>query len=554
MNSDKLKKILNELRELPSETEWLEFKTATNSFDFKELGKYFSALSNEANLKGRDCGWLIFGIEDATKKIVGSKYRVDSKNGLDSLKKEIADRTTNRITFKDIYELCLPERIIMFQIPAAPNGIPIAWNGHYYGRDGESLVALNINKLERIRNQTKPDWSAQICEEATIKDLEPNAILKARHEYKVKFPKLAEDIDKWDDITFLNKAKVTINGRITMTAIILLGRVESEHFISPSAAKISWILKDEHNIEKDYEHFGPPFLLNTDLCLTKIRNLKYRYLPDNTLFPIEITQYDSYVIREALHNCIAHQDYGLHSRIIVVEKPDELVFVNAGNFIPGSIEAVIKQDAPQSYYRNHFLATAMEKLNMIDTIGGGIKKMFLKQKERFFPLPTYELGKNDEVKVRISGKIIDENYTRLLLNESWLDLSEVILLDKVQKRMKLTKNEIFVLRKKKLIEGRHPNIFVVSKVAEVSGDKASYIKNRPFDHKYYKQLVVEFIREYGSATRKEIDGLLKNKLSDVLNAKQKKTKINNLLNQMANKEHLIKNEGSDHNPKWVIVQ
>lgn len=202
----------------------------------------------------------------------------------------------------------------------------------------------------------------------------PQAIAKARVEYKNKYSKLAEEVDQWEDVTFLNKAKVLINGEITRTAILLLGKPESDHHLLPAVARISWILKDDDNIEVDYEHFGPPFLLNVNEVLLKIRNLKYRYLPNNTLFPTEVNQYDSYVIREALHNCIAHQDYELQSKVIVVEKPDELLFVNRGSFIPRSVELVIAQDAPQEFYRNKFMTDAMVNLNMIDTIGSGIKK------------------------------------------------------------------------------------------------------------------------------------------------------------------------------------
>ncbi|KAF5428677.1 ATP-dependent DNA helicase RecG, partial [Candidatus Methanophagaceae archaeon] len=137
---------------------------------------------------------------------------------------------------------------------------------------------------------------------------------------------------------------------------------------------------DEHNQEKDYAHFGPPFILNVEKVFAKVRNLNYRYLPDGRLFPLELTQYDSWVIREVLHNCIAHQDYELTGRINVVEKPDELLFTNLGHFIPGDVETVIQQDSPPDIYRNPFLANAMVNLNMIDTIGSGIKKMFLKQK------------------------------------------------------------------------------------------------------------------------------------------------------------------------------
>lgn len=554
MTQEELKKLLDELRALPSETEWLEFKESKDDYDFNKLGKYFSAISNEANLKGKLCGWLIFGIEDKTRKVIGTRYR-HLRNNLDSLKSEIANKTTNRITFMEIHEPHLPEgRVVMFQIPAAPKGIPIAWEGHYYGRDGQSTGALNIQEIEQIRNQIKDyDWSAQICEGASIQDLDPNAIIKAREKYKEKFPQKVQEVDKWDDITFLNKSKITIQDKITRTAIILLGKEESEHFLSPSIAKISWILKDENDLEKDYEHFGPPFLINSDAVYSKIRNLKYRYLLKNTLFPTEITQYEPYVIREALHNCIAHQDYGLKGRITVVEKPDELLFMNLGSFIPGSVEKVIEQDAPQEYYRNQFLVNAMVNLNMIDTIGSGIKKMFILQRNRYFPMPDYDLGKPDKVKVCIIGKVLDENYTRMLINNTSLDLETVIYLDKVQKKEKLTRDEFKILKTKKLVEGRYPTLFVSAKIAAVTGDKASYIKNRAFDDEHYKKMILEFIKKYGNASRPDIDKLLIDNLSKVLDEKQKRNKIKNLLYEMSKKDKTIKNMGSDKKSNWVLA-
>lgn len=124
MTKQELLNKLNELRRLPAETEVFEFKEAKNSFDFSKLGKYFSALSNEANLKDRPYAWLIFGIRDKGRTIVGTRFRPNRKD-LDSLKGEIANRTTNRITFIEIHELCLPEgRVLMFQIPAAPKEYP----------------------------------------------------------------------------------------------------------------------------------------------------------------------------------------------------------------------------------------------------------------------------------------------------------------------------------------------------------------------------------------------------------------------------------------------
>lgn len=219
--------ILNQLRTLPGETEWLEFKEAGNTFDFKELGQYFSALSNEANLKGVSCGWLVFGVENKKHIIVGSNYYPE-RNSLNTLKHKVAGKTTGGITFTEIFEVHHPEgRVVMFQIPPAPRGIPVAWDGHYYGRDGDSLVPLNLNEIESIRRQAvQQDWSAGICEDATLDDLDPAAIKRVRDNFKKKYPSQANEVDFWDDNTLLNKTKVTIQGKITRAAIILLGRNE----------------------------------------------------------------------------------------------------------------------------------------------------------------------------------------------------------------------------------------------------------------------------------------------------------------------------------------
>ena len=431
---------------------------------------------------------------------------------------------------------------------------PISWKRINYGRDGESLVPLSIQEIEIIRSQQKSDWSGEICHNASILDLDKNAIQKARKEYQKKNKKLFEDIDKWDDLTFLNKIKASIKGKITKAAIIILGKPESVHFISPSVAKMSWILKNGNNIEIDYEHFEPPFIINSNKILEKVRNLKYRYLPDSTLFPEEILKYEPWVIREALHNCIAHQDYSLNSRITVVEKDDELIFSNAGSFIPQSIETVIAQDAPQRYYRNQLLADVMVNVNMIDTIGSGIKKMFVTQKERFFPLPTYNLENSDEVTVKIYGKVLDENYTRLLSSNKTLDLKTVMLLDFVQKRKYISKDIYNFLKKKKLVEGRYPNIFVSSAVAYHSSDKAKYIRNRAFDKIYYKDLVLRYLSKYPNASRKDLNDLLLNKLSDALSDKQKLAKVKNLLFEMNHKDKTISKAGKTKASKWKLTK
>ena len=545
---------LAELRALTAETEVVEFKEAKNNYDFIKLGKYFSALCNEANLKDKPSAWLVFGIRDKDKAIVNSQFR-PNKADLDSLKAEIASKTTNRITFIEIYELVLPEgRVVLFEIPAAPKGIPIAWEGHYYGRDGEQLHPLNLEELERIRFPNLEDWSAAVCSDATIKDLDPKAIEVARKNYVVKYPEYATEVEIWDDLTFLNKTKLTKQGKITRTAIILLGKTESEHFISPAESKIRWILKDSQGNDKDYYLATLPMLLAVDKIYEKIRKLTYRYIKEGTLFPDEVPQYEPYLIREAINNCIAHQDYSKGGgRINVIEKEDDqLIFSNIGTFIPGSVEKVVINDAPELKYRNPFLAHAMFNLRMVDTMGGGIRKMFNFQRVRFFPMPEYEFER-DVVKVTIIGKILDMDYARILAKNEDLTLEEIVLLDKVQKKKDLIDIEEKHLRKRKLIEGRKPNFYVSKKIAQILGQKADYTKNKAFDNTYYVDLIIKFIEQHGQMERKEADELLWTKLPDWMSEEQKKNKISNLIAELREKSR-IKNIGIDSKSKWVLFK
>jgi ATP-dependent DNA helicase RecG len=529
MSEPELEKILSQAIALQAETETVEFKEAKEGYDFDKIGKYFSALSNEANLKGRSCAWLIFGVENKKHRIVGSNYRRQRKD-LDRLKKEIGDKTTQNISFVEIYELFRPEgRVIMFRIPAAPQGIPIAYEGFYYGRANESLVALNIEKIDRIRNQAlNRDWSRNIVPDATFAHLDEEAIMKAREQYKLRHPSLIKDVDEWDDVTFLNKAKITLDGKITNTAILLLGKDEASPLISPAIAQISWVLKDT---AEDYEHFYTPFILTVNKTLACIRNLKYRFIIDDTsLFPNEVTHYDEWVMREALNNAIAHQDYSKSSRILVLEYNDRLIFDNAGSFIPDSVEEVIHYNRPQQYYRNPFLIAAMVNLNMIDTIGSGIKKMFMIQRDRFFPLPAYNISDKKHTEVTIHGKLVNENYSRILFTHPELSLDDVIALDKVQNKQPISKDALNRLRSLKLVKGKSSLVEIVGREKTVN-----------FTNKDFKRMILNFLEEKGSASREEIEKLIMPFLPQNLPVEKRQKKISNVLVELSSKDKKIKN-------------
>lgn len=520
------------LNNLGCESEHVEYKEAKNTFpidDSKDphcIYGYCVALGNELG------GCLVLGVND-DRQIVGTNFHIDHQN----LKEFIYEKTNQRI---EIIEGEVDgKRVIVIKIPARPIGSFLKFNKVPYMRVGQQLREMDQETIKKILNEGQVDWSGQVVKNATFEDIDDEAILIAKANFAKKFPNIKqEEIDSWDKKTFLSKAKLLNNSQVTNAALILLGKESSKDLLLPAVAQISWILKDADGENLDYEHFFPPFIKTVNDLYAKIRNLKYRYMKGSgSLFPEEVDKYEPYVIREALNNCIAHQDYSKHAKITVVEKPDSLIFANDGSFIPKNIEAVIDTDTPPRYYRNKFLADAMVNLIMIDTIGSGIRRMFKYQRDRFFPLPSYDLS-DEQVKVEIFGKVLDINYARILAENTSLSLEDIVLLDNVQKKKKIEQAAVNRLRKLGYIEGRYPNIYISASLAEKTNSVADYVNKKGLETKFYENLILDYLK-VRSASRKELETFLTPKLSEMLTDKQKKKKVENLLHRMSLKGLIV---------------
>lgn len=552
MNNEELIILVDELRALPRETEWVEFKKGTATTNDK-LGQYFSGLSNSACVKNMPFGYLVFGVDDSTHEVIGTKFNFKTaKAGNEELELWIRRLLNPSIRFEHfICQYNSTLRLEVFRIPAT-KGVPVNFMNTPKIRIGTSLTDLkDYPELARYIYNSEIDWSAQIIENASIADLDSHAIVLAKEKYKEKNSTKPwyKEIDQWDDSTFLDKAKITISGKITNTAIILLGKEESSHFISPAVAQITWKLDTQ---ELAYEHFEIPLFSTINEVLKRVRNVKYKFFPDNQLIATEVQKYDTEVILEALNNCIAHQDYSRHARIVLVEKVNKLIFRNAGNFFEGKAEDYYEGKQTPQKYRNKWLANAMVNLNMIDSLGFGISKMYNSQMKRFFPLPDYSQTTNNEVVLEIYGHSIDEKYSKLLIEKKDnLLLTEVVLLDKIQKGQSISDDAAKLLKKSRLIEGRKPNYFISSEIAAITNQKASYTKSKGLNKEILKSFILQHIDNHGYATREEIDELLLNKLPEYMDDKQRKKKIHNIMQEMA--KVTISNTGSKAKSKWVRI-
>lgn len=485
--------------------------------------------------------------------MVGTDYRPQPER-LQSLKMQMAENVEPRITFRDIHELQhVDGRVLLFEIPAAPRGIPIAWKGHYYARAGESLTSLGLDKLDEIRRQTlAQDWTAQVVVDATLADLDEAAVRKARESFAQKYANriTLDEVTGWPLATFLDRARLTQDGQITRAALLLLGKAESAYRLSPHPAQLTWSLEGP---ERAYEHFGLPFLLNSTTLYQRIRNIQLRILPQDELVPVEVPKYDQKIVLEALHNCIAHQDYGRNGRVVVKELPDRLVFENEGSFFEGRPDDYVQGTKIPRCYRNPFLAQAMAELNMIDTMGYGIRDMYKGQARRYFPMPDYDLSDAAAVRMTVYGGVVDIAYSRLLIQKTDLPLVDVLALDRVQKKLTIPDEAVARLRKAGLIEGRKPNYFVSAVVAAATASRADYIRTRGQDDEFYAKLITDYLAKFGEASRADINKLLLDKLSDALNEKQKANKISTLLTRLR-RQGAIVNAGSDTAPSWRLAQ
>ena len=529
------------LREYPQENarcEWKEFKNLKNSFCGDEKNDVISYVSAIANMDGGD---LVIGVHDKTLEIVGTDtYNYDKQKAILRLTERCVNLSTEDLYIDEFITDDTNRKVWVIHIPKHLPKRPVFAHNKAWQRIEDSLVEMTTERMSTILDEpifSETDWSAQIVSDATIDDLDEVAIAKARMMFKKVHSRIPEaEVNAWTVETFLSKCGIMKNGGITRAAIILLGKYESAFKLRPAVVQVTWTRRDEKQDVVDYEHFTVPFILTVDEILSKIENLTMREMPGGTLFPDTMKQYDDYTIREALHNCIAHQDYTMQQRINFVENPTYLYYSNAGSFIPGTLENALTNEEPQAYFRNECLCRAMVDFNMIDTVSRGIKKMFNEQWRRHFPMPDYEIdAKNRKVSVRIYGNEINKQYTNLLKTNDSLTLWDCISLDAVQKGRTIHEDVAQNLLNRGLIEGEAPNYTISLGVAKATNQLQGYTKQKGLDKEKMKQMILQYLKNAGTdgAKRDSIYEYIKDVMPQVKTHEQQLRLLGDILSALS---------------------
>ena len=573
-----LKKLLEELLKKDESDSYIEFKT---DIEPSLVGEYISALSNSACLKHRDFGYLVFGIEDKSKKIVGTKFDIknakikskNNKNDKESLELYLRRMIEPRIFF-DFYDLEIEEKkIVILEIESAKEK-PTKYEGKGFCRINESKTSLDSLPAKFIKKiyNSETDWSLQVPDkEYSFDDLDEEAVERA---CKLIISNNSQfEQFKNSPKTLLKKAKIlSAEGEIVNATMLLLGKSEFGSDFGEIKIKFPGWRSGVGEVG-GAETFTIPFLTEVPKIYLKIRNDKIKTFPDGSLFPNHdvIDKYDKEACLEAINNCIAHNDY-FQAKIIAIhqcqnqkldkikEEIDYIDFESNGNFYYGKPYDYLDGKGTPKKYRNKFLAEAMKTLKMgVDVSGKGIGFIYQKQIDKYFPIPDFisrNEGDYEEIFVlRIYGKVIDKKFSEILRNHPSFDIPKIILLDKIQKGLgnEIDENDVKKLQKEKLIEGRKPNYILSMKVAEILGEEVEYTRRKGFSDDEVIDIIIKHLKNFPNGkSRLQIDELAEKYLSTTLNSDKKRAKIKYILSKMK-KKNLIKNFGSDKKPFYKLI-
>jgi ATP-dependent DNA helicase RecG len=527
---------------------WKGLKHNVSGKKGEDLICYVSALAN------MDGGCIVIGAED------GSLEPVGIADPADYTPENLPHRLLGRCAYLPSLGLHVEALqatdtgawVWVLHVPRHAPRQPVVAHDQAWQRDDDKLVPLRADRLAAILAEPVVglDWSAGLEPRATLDDLDPEALSLARKQYLARnaTQRWAADAAGWSAPTFLDRAHLAVHGVLTRSALLLLGRGDRAAHLLGHPAEILWKLPQERAAES----FGPPFVRTTSEVLARIRNPMIKLFPESQLIPVQVPRYEVRLILEALHNCLAHQDYERHERVVVEEWPARLRLVNAGGFVDGKPEDYCTGHRTPRQYRNPWLAAAMNEIGMIDKAGFGISDMVKIQRERFLPLPDYVGSDALQTVFNVMGQALSLDYSRLLMRDPTIDLADVLLLDLMQKGQTLDSEQRQHLRLRKLVEGRGARTTISAGVAAATGREAEYVHVRGLDGQHYRALVLKLL-SMGPQSRAAINRLLLDKLPDSIVGEPKRLAfIKELLQEMQRRQEIENVGGPTKAARWAL--
>ena len=529
MTENELIKIIDKLKK-ENEIPWIEAKH--NLDDIIKIAQTISALSNSASWKDEEYGYFIWGLENKTWKILGTDLDLRNETTF-SYKTELIKQIPKMwllaklqpsIYFEDFEFVLEGLRIYVLKIKNCGNK-PIYFDKIAYIRidshNQELLKYPDINKVILNKNK-KLDWSAQICEGATVDDLDEEAILKIKKLWVEKTDR--QDILKFDTRRLLVDLFET--DEILKATLILLGKKSSiEKYGINTEITFHYRNNSKSIRSDDRRDFRRCFALEYDEIWNKIDARNEIFYFQKGLFLDQIKKFNESVIREALLNCIAHRDYETEyasSQITIEQSPDKIEFKNPGQ-LPTDTDLAKLIQIP-SKPRNKKLAEVFQKLRLIEKSGFGIDLIVQKTISEGKGSPEYINFDNHYVFLILNANLQDEAFVRYLYKiakdeDYTFDAIEVLALEEVLLTGNTKLNQIKEnLLKRSFIEnsgtGKGSKLILSKKYFELSGDDVNRYLDQKYDKFEHKDKLRKFVCQFGPKDTKEIMNRVKLPISD----------------------------------------
>ncbi len=475
------------------ENEYLEFKEARNQYSSEKLTRYCVALSNEGG------GQIILGVTDKRpRRVVGTSAFRD----LSKLKRDLGQRIHLRVDVCEIdYE---GNRVLIITSPPRPIGMPIQYEGSYWMRRGEELVAMSPDALKAIFDEGQPDYSAELCPGASIDDLDEMAVGRLRELWFAASENQA--LNEMGTAQLLEDAELTVDGKITYAALILLG---SRKGLGRHLAQAETIF-EYRSSESDIAHaqrmeFRQGFLGFIDELWKTINLRNEVHLFRDGLFRHEISTFNEGAVREAILNALAHRDYRLGGSIFVRQFPRKLEIISPGGFPLGiTLENLLWRQSP----RNRRVAEVMAKCNLVERSGQGVNLMVEACVQESKPLPDFSASDDFEVTLVLNGEVQDDRFLVFLEKIGAETLSsftteDFLLLNAVQGEGEIgerLRSRLPVLLGLGVIEskgrGRGTKYMLSQRFYNLTGKPGAYSREKGLDTETNKALLRKHIERY----------------------------------------------------------
>ena len=504
------------------ESETLDFKEWIS--DRKKLyKKLIECAVCFANQKG---GTLVLGVRD---RVRGREKAITGCTGynIDEIKTNIYEATDPKILV-DIEEVFIDGIGVTILLIHIPQGIGIhtTTGGTSKIRIGKDCKPLTGSmRQKRLVELGFMDLTAEIIEGLSYDDLDKVEIQRLKNILRARKPE--SSLLKLSDRDLLKQIGIIKNGYPTIAGLLLVGKEED-------------IEKYVHFHEVTYLHMAND--INYDkridgkngiLCLLEdiYRNIEH-YNKITTvkigLFHFEIKDFPEDTYREAILNAILHRDYTSLGSVFIKHYDDRIEISNPGGFIGGiTPENILRQDSKP---RNRYLAEVLRKIGLVEKAGMGVKRMFYTQLASGKELPSY-FSAEHFVKVIIKDGTIDEPFVKFVKESEkqgkWVRFDELLILSVLRRQRELSLKEaasilqLDVSRTREILMKMIKRGFLEksgvkkgliyrlsSNIYKQLGESVSYIREKGIDEVRYPELILEYVKNYGSITNRQVRELL----------------------------------------------